>query len=251
MNKLDCLAEFKRTLASYRISEESKRILAQTKLVLLAAPTSAGRNTIIRELLHIGEYHFIISDTTRKPRVQDGELEQNGVHYWFRTEEEMLEDLKSGKFLEAAIIHNQQVSGISIRELANAHKEDKIGITDIEIVGVHNVMQAKSDALAIFVLPPSFAEWQKRISKRGKMHGAEYRRRLESAIKEFAAALEHDYYQFVINDTLEHTVQQIHELVRFGQRDSQLQAQGKELTERLLLETQAFLDSSKIEEWEP
>src|SRR3546814_14273785 len=97
-----------------------------------------------------------VSDTSRKPRVNDGIPEQNGVEYWFRSEAEILNDLKAGKFLEAAIIHNQQVSGISIRELQRVGDEGKIAITDIEIVGVHNLIQAKPYATAFFVLPPIF-----------------------------------------------------------------------------------------------
>src|SRR5579885_607634 len=113
MNRLEHLQEFKTVLANYRISPASQRILQQTNLVLLAAPTSAGRNTIIRELLKTGDYHYIVSDTTRQPRINDGIPEQNGVEYWFRSEADILKDLAAGQYVEAAIIHNQQVSGIS------------------------------------------------------------------------------------------------------------------------------------------
>jgi len=84
-------------------------LLQQTKFVPLVAITSSGRNTLIRELLKTGEYHFIVSDTTRKPRTNDGVMEQSGVEYWFRDEDEVLQDVKDGKFLEAAVIHSQQV----------------------------------------------------------------------------------------------------------------------------------------------
>jgi guanylate kinase len=241
MNRLEHLADFQKILAEYRVSPASKRILKLTPIALLVAPTSTGRNTIIRELVKTGEYHFIISDTTRQPREQDGVPERSGVDYWFRSEKEMLADLRNGKFLEAAVIHNQQVSGISIREMAAARDEGKIAITDIEIVGVHNILQVKSDAVAIFVLPPSFNEWQKRIKKRGKMHGDEFRRRLESAAWEYAAALEHEYYHFVVNDTVASAAEQIHERVKLGLVDKIAQTHARDLAERLYLETQAFL----------
>lgn len=241
MNKLERLEEFQKVLADYKVSAASKRILKQTPLVMLAAPTSIGRNTIIRQLVQTGDYHFIVSDTTRKPRVNDGVPEQDGVEYWFRSETEVLADLQKGKFLEAAIIHNQQVSGISIRELEAAKGEGKIAITDIEIVGVHNVMDAKPDTIAIFVLPPSFDEWQRRIKRRGQMPADEFRRRLESAAWEYAAALEHKYYHFVINDTVESATEHIHELVRLGMVDKIAQTHARDLAERLYLETQTFL----------
>ncbi len=64
-NKLRHLVEFKTALADYQISELSKQILAQTQLLLMVAPTASGRNTVIKELLKTGDYHFIVSDTTR------------------------------------------------------------------------------------------------------------------------------------------------------------------------------------------
>ena len=79
MNRLEHVAEFQKVLADYRVSAASKRILRQTPLVVLAAPTSIGRNTIIRQLLQTGDYHFIVSDTTRQPRVNDGLPERDGL----------------------------------------------------------------------------------------------------------------------------------------------------------------------------
>ncbi len=241
-NQLKYLAEFRQTLADYQMSDKSKSILGNTHLALMVAPTSVGRNTIIEELMKTGEYHFIVSDTTRKPRINDGVPEQNGVNYWFRSEEEVLEDLKTGKFLEAAIIHNQQVSGISIRELQKARNDRKIATTDIEVVGVRNIIQAKPDALAFFVLPPSFKEWMRRIEGRGRMTSTEKHRRLESAVEEFEAALKYDYYSFIINDTVEHAVQQI-QVVIHDKVDPKNQDDYRQLAEELLKATREYLKS--------
>lgn len=241
MNKLEHLAEFQAVLANYHISETSKHTLAETKLALLAAPTSAGRNTIIHELVKTGEFEFIVSDTTRQPRINDSILEQDGVNYWFKSEAKVLNDLKTGKFLEAAIIHNQQVSGISIRELKRIHDSGKIGTTDIEIIGVHNIMRAKPDAFAIFVMPPSFKEWQRRLKHRGPMSDAEYRRRLESAVEEFKAALNKPYYSFVVNDTIQNAVKEIQEIVHEGKLSAEEQTRGRALATELLQETERFL----------
>ncbi len=241
MNRLEHLREFQDILAHYQMSEDSKRTLAETRLALLAAPTSAGRNTIIRELVKTGDFDFIVSDTTRRPRVNDTVLEQNGINYWFRTEEQVLADLKAGKFLEAAIIHNQQVSGISVRELKRIHDSGKIGTTDIEIVGVRNIMRAKPDTFAIFVLPPSFDEWQHRLKHRGRMSRAEYRRRLDSAVEEFKAALDEPYYSFVINDTVDNALHEIQEIVHTGKLNPEQQMRGRALAKQLYTETKTFL----------
>src|SRR5699024_8737685 len=134
-------------------SDEAKALLARTRLVLLVGPSSSGRNTVINELLKTGKYHAIVSDTTRLPRVNNGIPEENGREYWFRAEADVLHDLQNGSFLEAAIIHKQQVSGISMRELAAAADEGKVAINEIEVVGADNIHAAKPDALFVFMLP--------------------------------------------------------------------------------------------------
>jgi len=213
------------------MSERAKAALQGLDLVLLVAPTSTGRNTVIRELVDSHGYYFVVSDTTRPPQVRDGKLEENGVHYFFRSEEEMLEDLKAGEFLEAALIHEQQVSGISIRELEKAKNLNKVAITDIEPTGADNVMRAKPDTKAIFLIPPSFEEWQDRISSRGRMTEHELRNRLRSALKEFEAALNRSYYQFVITENVKHTAALIDAIAR-GERNPH-QGQGVGLIHRL------------------
>lgn len=242
MNTLTYLHEFEQVLRDYRISSESKKILSQTKLALMVSPSSVGRNTLIRELLKTGHYHFIISDTTRSPRINDGVLERNGVEYWFRGENDILADLRAGKFLEAAIIHNQQVSGISLREIEQAKHEGRVAITDIEIVGADTIISVKPDTLAFFVLPPSFEEWQRRIKTRGHMNDEEYRRRMKSAGVEYKHAIEKDQYIFVVNDKLSKAVDYIQQIVKDGLIDDTFQSQGRHLAQQLYTQTKAWLD---------
>lgn len=240
MNKLENLEEFKKILSDYRVSDTGRNILKRTKLVLLVAPSSTGRNTLVRELQKTDDYHFIISDTTRRPRMNDGVREKNGREYWFRSEKDMLSDLKNGLFLEAAIIHNQQVSGISIRELEQAQVELKTAITDIEVVGVHNIVEAKPDAIALFVLPPSFEEWQRRITGRGAMNRHEYLRRMQSAERELKAALSQPYFVFVINDNIKDAVDRIHQIVKDGIINGEEQQKSRTLAKQLYENTTAL-----------
>lgn len=240
-NNLARLAEFREVLKNYHISDASRRILTQAKLVLLVAPSAGGRNTVIRELVKTGEYYFVVSDTTRLPRVNNGVLEKSGQEYWFRTEEEMLQDLRDGKFLEAEIIHGQQVSGISIRELEKAYDNNKIAITDVDIGGISNIIHAKPDTVAIAVLPPSFQEWQQRLSIRGPIEVGEYKRRMQTACKIFEQATSHSKFAFVINDNLEHAIQQIDHIAKKGMTDAKKNDQARQLAAELLEDTQAAI----------
>lgn len=239
MNKLDHIDEFRRILADYQIADSAKQVMKQTRLVFLVGPSSSGRNTIINELKKTGQYHQIVSDTTRLPRANNGILEQNGREYWFRSEREILADLKAGQFLEAAIIHNQQVSGISIRELKAAVNEQKIAINEIEVVGADNLHKADPDAMFFFVLPPSVDEWMVRMQARGELPADETRRRLESAVMEIEMALTRDYYIFVVNNTYMQLAKRMHAIITEGQAVDQ--EQGRKLAEQLLIDIKQHL----------
>jgi guanylate kinase len=239
-NRLEHLEAFKKVLADYHIAQSDKKVLADVKLALLTGASGAGRDTIIAELLKSGKYYHVVSDTTREPRVNNGVPEQNGVEYWFRSEEDFLADLRAGRLLEAELIHNQQVSGISIRELEKAEKQEKVAITNVDL-NIRSIVQAKPDTYAFLVIPPSFEEWMRRLDGRGIMPLPEKRRRLETAVRIFEAGLEWDFFTYLINDDFKLTVERIHQIVFMGEHDPLQQQLGREVTEKLLVDTEAAL----------
>jgi guanylate kinase len=239
-NHLEHIEEFRKVLANYHISPANKKALAASRLAFLVGPSASGRDTILAKLLESGHYHFIISDTTRHPRVNNGVLEQNGREYWFRSEKQFLADLKAGKYLEAEIMFNQQVSGISLRELTRFQKRREVGIRNIDL-NVAKIVEAKPDTLAFLVVPPNFEEWMRRLDSRGGMHPADRRRRLETARQIFEAGLEWEFFTFVVNDDLDRAVEQIHNHAILGQEDHEEQARARGVIERLLLATDRFL----------
>ena len=241
MNDLAQLDGFKNILADYQLSTHGQKVLKNIRLVLLAAPTSSGRNTLIHELLKTGEYHFVVSDTTRQPRVNNGVPEKDGTEYWFRSEDDMLSDLREGRYLEAAVIHDQQASGISIRELEKAKQSGKVAITDIEIVGVESVLAQKPDTKVFFVVPPSFDEWHDRLDKRGLMSEIELRRRMRSACVELRHALENDHYHYIINDDISEALERIHQGVITEHFDTLYQRHAQDIVEKLLVTTEKYV----------
>lgn len=241
VNRLVRIAEFQKVLENYQPSKASNTILHDTHFVLMVGPTAAGRNTLINLLVETGRYHFVISNTTRKPRTNNGVMEQDGVEYWFTAEEEFLQRLQSGEFLEAAIIHGQQVSGISIDELDMARKSGKIAIDEIEVEGAANIHRQKPDALFVFLLPPTFDIWMQRLRGRGEMPEDEVRRRLESAQEEIARALAADYYHFVINNEIHEAAVAVDELANGRIPDSAKQELGRNYAEQLAIDIQLYL----------
>lgn len=193
-------AAFRDVLKHYEPAPESVTMLSQVPLVILLGVSGSGRNTVINHLAATGKYQFIVSDTTRPPKVRDGKLEEHGVNYYFRTEEEVLRDLQAGKFLEAEIIHNQQVSGISLAGLIEASRDGKIPITEVDIAGTDNILKAKPDTQFFFIVPPNYDVWMQRLMGREVMTDQELQNRLETAIKVLEKGLAEDHFTFVIND---------------------------------------------------
>lgn len=240
MNKLNHLLDFQNILADYKLSSSSENILHNLEFCLLLGPSAAGKNTIIKKLLETNNYYFIVSDTTRKKRVNNGLLETNGIEYWFRKEEDFLLDLKNGKFLEAEIIHDQQVSGISIRELNKAKKLNKIAIADIDIGGVENIVRINPDLKVVVVVPPSFSVWLERLFGRDNIIDQEVFRRMKTALKIYERILSSDDFLVVVNDKIDEAAESVNNFCKFKDQphaNNYYQALIKELIEK----TRAYL----------
>ena len=233
--------QFVELLADYRPNQSTLALLRRTALVLLVAPTGSGRNTLIDRLCRDYNYHFLLSDTTRQPRKNDGVLEVSGQRYWFLVEQQFLANLKQGHLIEAAIIHNQQVSGIHADRLRQAADQDKPAITDMDIQGYLTLKSYQPAAQGIFVLPPNFAEWLKRLDNRGSLSSAEKRRRLTSAKTELESSLKLPGLNYVVNDDLAAACRQINQLVR--QAAPLDQADARRLARELLLELRDYLSA--------
>lgn len=239
MNKIVNIDEFKKLLSNYRPSLDP--FYRKHRIVILVSVTGGGRNTIIKELLKTNKYHYLVSDTTRKPRINLGISEVNGREYWFKSEEEFIEGLEKGQYLEAAIIHNQQVSGINISEIENANKDNKIPITDIEIEGARSLLRKKIKLTAIFLLPPSFKQWMDRLDRRGSLGTDEKRRRLNSALKELEYAIQSDSFFFISNDDLKETVKVVDKFITQGDPSICNQEIVREKAKILLQELKSYL----------
>jgi guanylate kinase len=241
MNQLHQLRDFQQALADYQLSEAAQKTLAAVELVMLLGPTGGGRNTIINELVKNYDYYFIVSDTTRQPRANNGVLEQNGREYWFRNEAEMLAEIEAGSFLEAEIIHNQQVSGISMRELAKALDRGKTAIADVDIGGLQSGLKLKPETIAVLIVPPSFSEWQQRLGLRGDMPSDERKRRMETALDIFKMGTLDESFSILINDSFVEAAERIQQLVQGATISLSERQQSRLHCQQLLDDTRAFI----------
>lgn len=236
--------EFEQLLENYHVSEQGKRILATTPFVALSGIAGGGRNTVIRGLAQKYNFVFAISDTTRPPKLRDGRMEQDGIDYYFRSEEQVLQDIREGNYIEAEVIHNQQVSGTSIREVERTAATGKIPIHDFEYKGIKNVLLAKPDATIIGLVPPSYDEWLRRLSNREAIHPKEFQNRLETAERVLENMLNQPYFKLLVNEDSDRCVEEVRAIAELGQYPPEVEQHARGVVEELLVRVRAALQEA-------
>ncbi len=233
------------TLAQYTPSPEVIELVRRKKIVIVAGITSAGKNSIMSELVKTGQYHDLVTSTTRAPRENDGVMEVDGVDYHFLTTNEALAKVKNREYIEVAWVH-ERINGLLAEEVERAEDEGKIPIIDVNVEGVAALKSISEKAIAIFVLPPSYSEWVRRMKKRYPTEDAfnevwPVRRR--SAIMELETALSAPYYHFVVNEDLAEAVNAVDRIAHGEDKFRQIDKSYHIWAERILAELKSDSDN--------
>ena len=230
-------------ILGYKPSSEAKKLLANSKLLLLVGPTGSGEDTLEKRLLKTGSFKPIVTHTTRPPRENNGVLENDGDEYHFVTTALALNMLKEHKFVEAAYTH-KYLYGTSIKEFEAAKREGKIAVADIDIKGVRSYRNLTAGVIAVFLLPPSFKVLIERLIKRyGKSHDQEdIKLRLATALDELSELLNTDYYHPIINNNIETTLNNVIDIAR-GVEKIKTDPKPLNLAKKLINEIQEYLVS--------
>ncbi|BCS81515.1 guanylate kinase [Anaerocellum diazotrophicum] len=176
-------------------------------LIVISGPAGTGKGTVVGRLLEKNpNIKLSISKTTRKPR--PGEKE--GVNYFFVSREQFEEEIKNERFLEYAE-YNNNYYGTPKDFVFEALERGYDVILEIETKGALQIKKVFSDAVLIFLLPPSIKELYKRLVKRGTESEDEIRARLEIAKSEIKLVPEYDYC--VINDNVEDAAEKIQKII--------------------------------------
>jgi len=177
-------------------------------LYIVSAPSGSGKTTLLRHLIaDVENLIFSISYTTRPPRAG----EYNGVDYFFIDRAEFLRMVERNEFLEWAE-YQGNLYGTSRRFVEENVAKGRNVVLDIDVQGARQVREQASDAVTVFLLPPSYSELERRLRERGVQDDETIRTRLAIAKQEITRYLDYDY--IVVNDKLDESVALLTAIVR-------------------------------------
>lgn len=175
--------------------------------VVLAAPSGTGKTTIAHALVERHDHFvFSVSATTRRAR----EGERDGEDYDFLTREAFHDLIREGELAEWAEVHGN-LYGTPVRNLEAALDRGRHVVLDIDVQGARQIRGRVSEAVLVFILPPSADALWERLTARGTEELAEVQRRLRAGHGELGEAVHFDY--IVVNDDLERAVSRVRAIV--------------------------------------
>jgi guanylate kinase len=182
----------------------------QGKVIIVSAPSGAGKTSIVRHLLEqVPDLKFSISATTRPKR----DYEIDGKDYYFLTPEQFKERLANDEFLEWQEVYADQFYGSLKSEVERIWSNGQAVIFDVDVLGGLNIKKFYGDeALSVFIEPPTMEELENRLKNRGTETDASLKKRLAKAEYELSFARQFD--RIVLNDDLKTAQQEMIDLVR-------------------------------------
>jgi len=180
------------------------------KLIIITAPSGAGKTSIVKHLLSAlpRQLGFSVSCATRSPRA----AEKEGVDYYFITPEEFKERIDNGEFVEWEMVYQEKYYGTLRSELERIWDQQKVPLLDIDVQGGLRIKEQYPQSLSLFIEPPSMEVLRERLTARGTETPLSQQMRLEKANEECRYRDRFDH--LIINDQLDRACAEALALVR-------------------------------------
>ncbi len=177
------------------------------RLIVLSAPSGSGKTTIAKAIMQKWpSIIFSVSATTRKQRTG----EQHAKDYFFLSREEFERRIKAGELVEWEEIYGD-LYGTLKSEVDRALTSGRVMLFDVDVKGALAIKQHYSEALLIFIRPPSVDSLKKRLTGRKTETESALSRRLERVPMELELGTTFDHQ--VVNDDLPHAIAEVEEIV--------------------------------------
>ena len=184
-------------------------------LVVISGPSGAGKDSVLVQMKERPlPFHYAVTATTRPKR----EHESNGRDYIFVSSEEFRRMIADDELLEWADVYGELYGGPRA-QVAEAHARGKDAIVKVDVQGAATIRRLASEAVLVFIAPPSIGELEKRLRSRMTESDVSLETRLGMAEKEMADAAWFDHV--VVNETgeLEGTVSAVAEIIARERQD--------------------------------
>jgi guanylate kinase len=173
--------------------------MATNKLIIITAPSGAGKTSITHFLLNtFPQLTFSVSAATRPAR----EKEKNGVDYYFISTNEFQQKIRNNEFVEWEMVYEGKYYGTLKSELQHVWQLQQIPVLDIDVKGAIHVLQQYPDTcISLFIQPPSVEELRRRLQSRG----TETQQSLDARVNKASYEIwfKHHFHHIIINDQLE------------------------------------------------
>lgn len=200
--------------------------MTKGKLIVFSAPSGCGKGTMLEEILKNNNFRTAVSATTRNPR----EGEKDGVSYHFLSREDFDNKISADEFLEHAE-YCGNCYGTLKSEVDPYLEQGTDVILEIEVQGAMKIRSLRTDALFVFIAPPSVKELRRRLKKRGTESDEVIEERVSKASGEIELAGNYDY--IIVNDALEDAVDDFFAVIRAEKLKSEY---STELIDKILNE---------------
>ena len=176
-------------------------------MAVVSGPSGVGKGTVCSYLTEKYDDFFLsVSATSRAPRPN----EQEGVHYYYKTQEEFDAMIENDELLEYARYVGKSYGTPKAPCMEHIENGENV-ILEIEVQGGMKVKEKEPETVMIFVVPPSMEELESRLRGRGTEPEDVIVQRLERAKTELLLMKDYDY--IVVNNSVEETAEQIRSIM--------------------------------------